>query len=100
MRQALLLAALALAAAPAAAQQQQPQPAPKPAAEAREPSAPLNLKLDLPARFFTRETPQEEPKSADTLPSLGGNAARIERDPPARSSTGASPFPKDTETGR
>ena len=89
-----MLAALCGLAGHAAAQAQKaeekradPAPAPR-----------LNLKLDNPAQFV-RETPPPEPaKGADGLPSLGGNAATLERTPTRAERP--SPYPKDTENNR
>ncbi len=92
MRKAL--AACVLVAAAGAAWPQSPTPE-KPAAQAPErpataKEAPLNLRLDNPARFVSRDqAPAEKP-----LPSLGGTPQTS-----SRSFERPSPFPKDTNPG-
>ncbi len=93
MSRAPVLVALLLLGASGPAPSQE---APKPPAKEERPS--LNLRLDNAARY-TRESPDGK-AAADNLPSLGGNAAPLERTPKPVTYPGASPFPKDTEPGR
>jgi hypothetical protein len=89
-----LLAFVLLAGTGAAAQQ-----APKPAALPADERPRLNLKLDQPARLYTRETPPEGAGAkggADNLPSLGGNPVYAAPPPPVRPD-GKFSYPKDTE---
>ncbi len=94
MRKAL--AASVLLAAAGAAWPQSPTPAPeKPAAQPPErpataKEAPLNLRLDNPARFVSRDQAPAE----KALPSLGGTPQTS-----PRSFERPSPFPKDTNPG-
>ena len=90
------------AAGPAASQTPaEPQKQPEPAAAPRESS--LNLKLDeAELRSLSRGTSgsRERPVEprADGLPSLGGEARRIEQAP--QSSRQASPYPLDPSPGQ
>jgi hypothetical protein len=103
MRKSALFVAFSLLGAAGPAAPQAPKPAPAAAEErpASSPTAPLNLKLDQPARFYTRETPPDGAggkSAADNLPSLGGNAVTLERPPASQSrSPSSSPFPIDSE---
>jgi len=88
MKRALL--ALMLVALPAAAQNS-PQKAPEPAPKERRP---LNLRLDNPSSFATVAPPEkEEPKG---LPTLGGDARKVEAPRTAGTKSEGGPFPKDT----
>jgi hypothetical protein len=100
MKRVLATCVLALLAVAGPARPQSPAPAPSPAqpqppersATPRE--APLNLRLDNPARFVSRE----EPPADKQLPSLGSTPQA-----PARPFEAPSPekvFPKDTNPGR
>ena len=104
MRKSAAFVAFSLLAAAGPAAPQAPKPAPAPAEErpaSSPPTTPLNLKLDQPARFYTRETPPDGAggkSAADNLPSLGGNAVTLERPPVSQSrSPSSTPFPQDSE---
>ena len=95
MKRVLATCVLALLAVAGPARPQSPAPE-KPAAQpperpAKAKEAPLNLRLDNPARFVSRdEAPAEK-----QLPSLGGTPQTS-----PRSFERPSPFPKDTNPGR
>ena len=88
----LLLLAFAL---PAAAQQ-----APQPAAEPAKPAErrPLNLRLDNPSSFATEAPAEKVP--AKSLPTLGEDARKIERNVPLGEKSEGGPYPKDTNPTR
>ena len=93
-----LFVAFSLLAAAGPAAPQAPKPAPAPAEE--RPAPRLNLKLDEPARFYTRETPADGAggkSTADNLPSLGGNPVSLEPPTAPPSRPPSSPYPKDSE---
>jgi hypothetical protein len=94
MKEALAACVLALLAAAGPARPQSPAPE-KPAAQpperpAQAKEAPLNLRLDNPARFVSRdEAPAEK-----QLPSLGATPQTS-----SRSFDSSSPYPKDKTPG-
>jgi hypothetical protein len=98
MRKSAVFVAFSLLAAAGPAAPQAPKPAPAPAEE--RPATPLNLKLDGPARAYTRETPADGAggkSAADNLPSLGGNPVSLEGPPASRPRPPSSPYPNDSE---
>jgi hypothetical protein len=91
-----LLPAAAIAQAPV---KENPPPAKPPESPATDRPV-LNLKLDNPSSWATT-APSSEKEAAKGLPTLGGDARRIE--PPRGTATGRSDspvFPKDTNPGR
>ena len=85
MRVVLLLAV----AVPAWAQQ---APEPKKAQERER--RPLNLRLDNPSSFATIAPAEKEPQKG--LPSLGGDARKVEPRGVATTKSDGGPYPKDT----
>jgi len=98
-----LLAAFALLAAAGPAAPQAPAPAPSDAKASPQPPAQtgpkLNLKLDNPAQY-SRETPREDGRSADLLPSLGADARVVEKEKAPPSGARTSPYPSEPSPGR
>ncbi len=95
-----LLVAFAFISAPAPAQAPAPAPGGQPQQQPQaEPGKSSDLKLEDPAlssRPRIRFGPAEQ--DAGGLPSLGGDARRVEETPPPGSRT--SPYPPDTNPGR
>ena len=88
MIRALLFLAISL---PAAAQQTQAPPAePKKEPERR----PLNLRLDNPSSFATVAPAEKSQEKA--LPTLGGDARKVEAPRTAGGRSEGGPYPKDT----
>jgi hypothetical protein len=92
----LLLASASDALAQSSTPEQRPE---RPAAS----GAPLNLKLEEPTRGAPRITfePRQgasDKGAASNLPALGGGSVSFERPPQSssQSSSGSTPFPKDT----
>ena len=86
-----LLLAIAL---PAAAQQAPAEPAKAPQPPAKEERRPLNLRLDNPSSFATVAPPEKEQQKG--LPTLGGDARKIETPAVAGTRSEGGPYPKDT----
>ena len=91
-----------LAAGQAAAQSAAPDakpPATPPAQQAPEPRRALALELDENARreIMSGSRSQERPRDKDALPSLGGDATRV--DPSTLRGDRSSPFPKQSDGG-
>jgi hypothetical protein len=84
---------LLLVAGPIGAQQATPQPPAEPAQKEKE-RRPLNLRLDNPSSFATI-APAEKPPAKE-LPTLGGDARKIESTVPLGERSEGGPFPKDT----
>ena len=90
MKRSALLIALMAAAGCAFAQA--PKQVPPEERQPAKPAPRLNLKLDNPGQY-AREVPRDD-KSADNLPTLGGNARPL---PKADVPVHARPYPVDSE---
>jgi hypothetical protein len=97
VKTALFCALLAAGAAWGQSSQEPAKEASPPERPAKE-RPPLNLKLDNPASFARGAGVENAP--AKGLPTLGGDARRLEPAPISGQRSESGPYPKDTNPGR